>query len=74
MRTFVCEKVGKIPCEDLHNLYISPAGMWMVKSRKMMCDWHVIRTKEIRNYHKTLSANPDGKNRLEDLGEDGRHK
>jgi hypothetical protein len=41
---------------------------------KMICDWYVTRMKEIRNDHKDLIANSDGKKHFEDLGVDGRHK
>jgi hypothetical protein len=57
---------------ELHNLYSSPDIIRQIKSRRMRWAGHVARMGEGRNVYRVLVGNPEGKDRLEDKGVDGR--
>jgi hypothetical protein len=53
-------------------MYSSPGIIWQIKSRRMLWAGHVERMGEGRNVYRVLVGKPEGKNRLEDQGVDGR--
>jgi hypothetical protein len=50
--------------EELHNLYISPNVVHMVKSRMIIWLWHMACTAEMRNVYNVLVQIPAGKRPL----------
>jgi hypothetical protein len=57
---------------QLHNLYSSPHIIRQMKSRRMRWAGHVARMGQGRNLYGVLVGKPEGKNRLEYQGVDGR--
>jgi hypothetical protein len=50
--------------EELHNLYMTPNGIKMIKSRKMRWAKHVACIGETRSAYNILVGKPDGKRLL----------
>jgi hypothetical protein len=50
--------------EELHNLYISPNIISVIKSKRMRCARYVAGMKEMRNVYKILVVKPEGKRPL----------
>jgi hypothetical protein len=49
----------KLHNEELHELYPSPGIIRIIKSKKMMCTWHVARMGEKRNVCRLLVEKPE---------------
>jgi hypothetical protein len=58
--------------EELHNLYVSPNIIRVIKSRKMRWVGHVVCMEEIEMYRVFWLENLKGRDYLEDVGVDGR--
>jgi hypothetical protein len=54
----------KLLFEELHNLYLSPNIIRMIKSRKMRWAGHIARMRETRNAYRILVGKPEGKSPL----------
>jgi hypothetical protein len=54
----------KVHNEELHNLYISPNVIRMIKSRRMRWTGHVARMREKRIAYRILVVKPEGKRQL----------
>jgi hypothetical protein len=50
--------------EELHNLYASPNIIRVIKSKRMRCEGHVARMREMRNAYKILVGKREGKRPL----------
>ena len=57
---------------ELNDLYSSPSIVRVIKSRRMSWAGHVARMGERRGVYKVLVGKPEGRDHLEDPGEDGR--
>jgi hypothetical protein len=55
---------GKLNNEKLHDLYTSPIIVRVIKSRTIICAWHVARMGEGRGVYRVLVGKPDGKRPL----------
>jgi hypothetical protein len=62
----------KLHNEEFNDLYSSPNVIRLIKSRKMRLTGHIASTGEKRGAHVVLVGKPEGKNHLEDLGEEGK--
>jgi hypothetical protein len=60
----------KMHNEELHNLYVSPNIIRVIKSRRIRWAGHVTPMREMRNACKILVGKPKGRY-SEDLGVDG---
>jgi hypothetical protein len=49
----------------IFSLYPSPIIMWMMKSRRMRCAWHVTQMGAGRGVYRVLVGKPEGKRPLE---------
>jgi hypothetical protein len=58
--------------EELHNFYASPNIIRVIKSRGMRWVGHIANIGEMRNVYKILVRKPEGRDHVEDLGQDGR--
>jgi hypothetical protein len=56
--------VEKTAYEELHNLYISPSIIRIIKSKRMRWAGHVARMGEKRNVYRLLVGKPEGKRPL----------
>jgi hypothetical protein len=54
----------KLHNEELHNLYLSPSIIRMIKSRRMRCAGHVAQMREKRNAYRILVGKPERKRPL----------
>jgi len=57
--------------EELHNLYIIPNIITVMKSRRVRWAGHVVRMGEMRNAYNILVGKSEGKKHSEDLRLDG---
>jgi hypothetical protein len=57
--------------KDLHNLYASP-NIRVIISRRLHWMGHVVCMGELRNPHRILAENVNGRDNMEDLHVDGR--
>jgi hypothetical protein len=62
----------KLHSEELNVLYCSPYIVRVIKSRRMRWAGHVARKGERRGINRVFMGKPDGKNHLEDPGENER--
>jgi hypothetical protein len=62
----------KLHNEKLNDQYSSPNINRVIKSRKLRWAGHVVPMGDGRGAHRVVVGKPKGKNRLEDLGVDGR--
>ena len=64
-RDKVTRELGKLPNEELHDLYSSPNIVRVIKLRSIKWAGHVVHVEERRGMYKVLVGKPEGKRLLQ---------